>query len=100
MIAVNFNLLGMDQRCFRRSQQKVREKICSGGAGNGNRCPKSNAEIGLPGFPAELAPLDLDRLLPAKILRLFVRQDFLWVGVRADGPQFCQTITSFSSSTP
>jgi hypothetical protein len=41
-------------------------------------------QVGLPGFPAELSPLDLDRLLPAEILRLFVGQNFLRVGLRVD----------------
>ena len=56
--------------------------------------------VGLPGFLAEFAPLDFERLLAAKILRLFVGQHFLRIRVDVRGFQFFHTITSFSSSTP
>ena len=69
-------------------------------AGKPGRGPRRNAKVGLPGFAAELAALDLDWLLPTEILRLFVREDFLRVSFRVDGFQFCQTITSFSSPIP
>ncbi len=62
--------------------------------------PSRNSKIGLPGLFAEFAALDLDRFLPAKILRLLVGKDFLRVSFRLDVFQFCQTITSFSSSIP
>src|SRR5580704_7161921 len=50
-------------------------------------------------FP-EFPPLDLQRLLPPKILRLFVGQELLGISVSVDGLQFFQRMTSFSSSTP
>src|SRR5580704_8467165 len=50
-------------------------------------------------FP-EFPPLDLQRLLPPKILRLFVGQKLLGISVRVDSLQFFQRMTSFSSSTP
>lgn len=62
--------------------------------------PARDVKIRHPGFAAELAALDLQRLLPAQIARLLVGQDLLRISVRVDGPQFFQTITSFSSSTP
>ncbi|HEY6465098.1 MAG TPA: hypothetical protein VIY69_03850, partial [Candidatus Acidoferrales bacterium] len=46
--------------------------------------PQSHAEIRLPRLSAELAPLDLKRLLAPQILRLFVGQDFLWISLRLD----------------
>jgi hypothetical protein len=62
--------------------------------------PSGDTEIALPSLPTELAPLDLDRPLPAKILRLFIRENFLGIDTGVDGFQFRQTITSFSSSMP
>jgi hypothetical protein len=44
-----------------------------------------DTEIRLPGLPAKLPPLNLQRLLPAKILRLFVGQEFLGISVRVHG---------------
>jgi hypothetical protein len=78
----------------------MHEPVSASYARNARRRPRRHAKIGLPGLAAELAPLDLDRLLPAEILRLLGFQDFLGIGVRVDGFQFCQTITSFSSSIP
>jgi hypothetical protein len=56
--------------------------------------------MSLPAISAKLAPLDFERLLPPKIPRLFVRQDFGRIGICVDGFQFCQTITSFSRTMP
>jgi hypothetical protein len=49
------------------------------GARDARGSPQRDLQIGSPGLPAELAPLDLYRLLPAEILRLLVRQNFLRV---------------------
>ena len=100
-IAGKFHLIGMNQRTFpARSAGNARRLIGEPRARDTHRGPSRNAQIRLPGFAAEFAALDLDRLLPPKILRLFVGQDFLGVNFRLDGFQFCQTITSFSSSIP
>src|ERR1700679_3376466 len=90
----------MSQRHLRRRQQKMPASICHTGASDSQAYTKRDAQIRLPGFSAELAALDLQRLLPAKILRLFVGQDFLGISVRVHGFQFFQRMTSFSSSTP
>jgi hypothetical protein len=90
----------MNQRHFGRIEQKMDASIGHTRARNTRHSPGTDAQIGLPGLLPELATLDLDRLLTAKILRLLVGQDFLRVSFRLDGFQFCQTITSFSSSIP
>jgi hypothetical protein len=69
-----------------RRKQELSAEICATRSGNTGRGPKRHAKISLPGFPAELAPPDLERLLPPKILRLFVSQDFLGISFRLDDP--------------
>jgi hypothetical protein len=61
------------------------ESVCETRAHNPGGRPRRNTKVGLPGLTAELAPLDLNRLLPAEILRLLVGQDFLRIDVRVDG---------------
>src|SRR5271156_4934213 len=90
----------MDQRHLARGVKEM-----SGSVGHPRGCkakghPARYAKIRHPGFAAELAALDLQRLLPTEIARLLVGEDFLRIGVRVDGPQFFQTITSFSRSMP
>ena len=51
------------------------EGIGHASAGDSKAHAKRHAQIRFPGFPAEFPPLDLQRLLPAKILRLFVGQE-------------------------
>jgi hypothetical protein len=55
-------------------------------AGDARRGPERDTKIGPPGFFAELAPPDFQRLLPTEILRLFVGQDFLGIRLRLDDP--------------
>ncbi len=81
----NLNLIGMDQGHFRRSQQKVADKISDTGGRETHSGPKCDARVRLPGFPAKLAPLDLERLLATKILRLLLSEDFLGENVRVYG---------------
>jgi hypothetical protein len=98
--AGNDDLLGVDQRHFRRRNEEVCGVEGDPNAGDAGATPKRDPKIRLPCAAAELAPLDFQRFLPTKILRLLVRQDLLRVRVDLDGPQFRQTITSFSSSMP
>jgi hypothetical protein len=90
----------MNERHFRRSQKEMAKFVNHPGCGEAGGYAQRNPQIGLPGSPTELTPPDLEGLLPAEILRLFVRQDLLGIDLRVDDLQFCQTITSFSSSTP
>src|ERR1700722_13168736 len=90
----------MNQRHFGRSVEKMRGFVARERSGSRADHPHAHAEIGVPGLAAELSPLDLERLLPPEILRLFVREHFLRKRIRVDGFQFRQRITSFSSSTP
>src|SRR5208282_6584229 len=76
------------------------ERVAGRRGGERDHAPKRDAQIRLPGFLAEFAPLDFQRLLPPEILRLFVGQHFLGVSVHVHGSQFFQKITSFSSSMP
>ena len=62
--------------------------------------PSGDTKIRDPGFTAELATLDLERLLPPEIARLLFGQDFLGIHFRVHGSQFFQTITSFSRTIP
>jgi hypothetical protein len=62
----------MDQSHLRRRHQEVRASIRKTDSGHTRCRPGSDAKITLPGFLAKLATLDLDGLLPAKILRLLV----------------------------
>jgi hypothetical protein len=94
------NLLRMDESRFGGSEQKVAEIVSRPGTGDTHGCPHGHVQICFPSFPAKLPPLDLERLLPPQISRLLVNQDFRRIGLDLDGLQFCQTITSFSSSTP
>jgi hypothetical protein len=55
---------------------------CSGHAG---RHPDRNSKIVLPSPATELAAFDLNRPLPAEILRLFVGQNFLRIDFGVDG---------------
>ena len=100
LVAGNLHLIGMNQRHFRRGEQKMTERVTRRRSRERDHAPKRDAQIRLPGFLAEFAPLDFQRLLPAEILRLFVGQNFLGISVRVDGSQFFQKITSFSSSMP
>src|SRR5580704_6758105 len=90
----------MNQRHLRRSKQKISEGVRHTNARYSHANSDRDAEIRLPGLPAEFPPFDLQRLLPAEILRLFVGQELLGIGVRVHGLQFFQRMTSFSSSTP
>src|ERR1700683_1913802 len=90
----------MNQRHSRRREQKMPAGICHARTRDSNAHSDRDAQIRLPGLPAKLSPLNLQRLLPAKILRLFVGQEFLGIRVRVHGLQFFQRMTSFSSSTP
>ena len=87
----HFDLLRMNQRHFGRGIQKIADNVCGCSGTRPGAGPHRDAQIRLPRFLAELPPLDLERLLPAKILRLFVRQDFLrdrrprpWLSVLPD----------------
>src|ERR1700691_1566763 len=100
LIARNLHLFGMNQRHFRRHEQIMPERVACRCGCQRDAAPKRDAQVHLPGFLAEFAPLDFQRLLPPQILRLFVGQNFLGVSVRVHGSQFFQKITSFSSSTP
>src|SRR5690348_5108225 len=90
----------MNESRLRRCQQEMAEIVGGPRAGSTHRRPQGHPQIRLPGFAAKLSPLDLEGLLPPKILRLLIHQDFRRVASSVDGPQFCQTITSFSSWTP
>jgi hypothetical protein len=81
-------------------RQEMDTAVCETNANDAYGSPGTYAKVGLPGLFAKFAALDLDGFLPAKILRLFVGKDFLRVSFRLDVFQFCQTITSFSSSIP
>ncbi len=85
MVAGQNNLLGMNERHFRRSQQKMANLVSRERAGRRRDNPYGHAQIRAPRLPAEFPPLDLQRLLPPQILRLFVRQNFLRIGVRVHG---------------
>ena len=100
VIARDVNLVGLQQRHCGSMQKKIFGNVSHACQRESGEDPQRHAQIRHPGFPAELPPLDLERLLPPEILRLFVRQNFLRVNVRVHGPQFRQKITSFSSSTP
>jgi hypothetical protein len=90
----------MNKRHLRRSQKELPEFEDRPGTGQPNRGAYRGTQIFLPSFAAKFTPPDFQRLLPAKILRLLVREQFPRERVRLDDSQFCQTITSFSSSTP
>jgi hypothetical protein len=76
----------MDKRHFARCEQKLSADVRAADSGDAGGGPQRDAEVRLPGFSAKLAPPDLERLLPPKILRLFVSQDFLGIGFRLDDP--------------
>jgi len=63
----------------------MREPVSASRARNSGSRPRRHTKIRFPRLAAELAPLDLYRLLPAEILRLLVGQDFLGIRVRVDG---------------
>jgi hypothetical protein len=50
----------------------MNERVRKAGSSDTRRYPSRDAKIILPGLFAEFAALDLDRLLPAEILRLLV----------------------------
>jgi hypothetical protein len=85
----------MDERHGRRGQQELPALESGPRTRHTHGGPHGGAQVGFPRFAAEFPAADFERPLAAKILRLFVREDFARERIRLDDPQFCQTITSF-----
>jgi hypothetical protein len=85
MVPIHGDLVRMHERHFMRGQQKIGNRISDTGRGETRSRPESDASVRPPRFAAEFSTLDFERLLPPKILRLFVREDFLWESVRVHG---------------
>src|SRR5579863_5647105 len=110
----------MNQCHLARGVHKMAAGVRRPCTGEADKGPGGDTKIRDPGFAAELAALDLERLLPPEIARLLCElaaldlerllppeiarllfgQDFLWIRFRVHGSQFFQTITSFSRTTP
>src|SRR5580704_16379546 len=100
VISRQLHLVLMNERHLPRRQQEMSAGIGQAPPEDPQAHSKGDAQIRFPSLPAEFPPLDLQRLLPSKILWLFVGQQLLGISVRVDGLQFFQRMTSFSSSTP
>jgi hypothetical protein len=74
----------MQQSHLPGHEQEAAAFVRCRGTGEAEGRPGRHAQICFPGLPAEFPPLDLDRLLAAKILRLLIRNDFLRIDVGVD----------------
>jgi hypothetical protein len=74
----------MNQFHFASGKQKLPADVRASRSGYAGSGPQRDAKPRLPGLPAELPPLDLERFLPPEILGLFVSQDFLGISFRLD----------------
>jgi hypothetical protein len=86
VIAVNLDLLGMNQLDFGRGLEEASALVGNPDACDTGAEPQGGAQIGLRSYAAELAALDFERFLAAEILRLLIREDFLRKSVDVDGP--------------
>jgi hypothetical protein len=86
VIAVNLDLLGMNQLDFGRGLEEASALVGNPDACDTGAEPQGGAQVGLRSYAAELAALDFERFLAAEILRLLIREDFLRKSVDVDGP--------------
>jgi hypothetical protein len=84
VIAFYADLVGMKQSHSTRCEQEAAAFIRRRRASETDSGPGRHAQIRFPGLPAELSPLNFDRFLPAKVLRLFIRDYLLRIDFGVD----------------